>query len=354
MKEQSNTTMLEQIKTKIEARESITQNEAVWLFEQADSKLLQELSTQVRNRLHPSTEATYLIMAIVNYTNICVAKCDFCSFYRLPHQEGTYLLSFEAICEKIDALVELGGTMVAFNGGFHPKLTLQDYAELFRKIHSKYPQLSFFEMTVAEFMFACKKSKLSYDEGASILKEAGTQWITGGGAEVLSESFRQRHSPGKYHVDDYYRAQASILRSGLRSTATMVIGFDESLAERMDHLNQLRQFQNEQSNKLASFLCWVYKPENNELGGKEIALEEYLRWLAVCRIFLDNFTHIRTSVLTKNEDALRGLNYGANDFDLPIEDEVTQKAGSKISLDFPAILAHAQKAGFTTQLRPPL
>ncbi|MCY4380376.1 MAG: radical SAM protein, partial [Proteobacteria bacterium] len=177
------------------------------LYQNGSTKDLQDCAQIIRSRFHHPKVATFLKMAIVNYTNICVAKCDYCAFYRLPHQKGTYLLSFEQITAKIDALLTLGGTMVAFNGGFHPGLKIFDYAELFGKVHSKYPDIGFYEMTIAEFMFSCKRSRLSYEEGALILQKAGTEWITGGGAEILVDSFRQRHSPGKYQVQDYYQAQ---------------------------------------------------------------------------------------------------------------------------------------------------
>ncbi len=341
--------------TKLAAGLPLDRDDARYLYESASDEQLKRLATATRARFHPKDRATYIMMAIVNYTNICVAKCDYCSFYRLPHQSGTYLLSFEEVCKKVDELVSLGGKLVSFNGGFHPKLKLTDYAELFSKIRQRYgTSLEFFEMTVAEFMFSCKLSKLSYEQGATLLRDAGTRWITGGGAEILDDSFRKRHSPGKYTVEDYFKAQSAILAAGMGSTATMVIGFDETLDERLNHLERLRRFQDENAGGLASFLCWTYKPWNNELGGKEVSTAEYLRWLAVSRLFLHNFRHIRTSVLTRNEGALDGLNYGADDFDLPTEDEVTQKAGATISHDFQRILEAARRQGFEPVLRAPL
>lgn len=337
---------LSAIEAKVLREERLSREDAAFLFEHASTAELSRLSGIARARFHPTDDVTYLIMAIVNYTNVCVAKCDYCSFYRLPEAPDTYLLSFEQVCEKVDALKAHGGSLVGFNGGFHPELRISDYAELFGKIHARYPELEFFEMTVAEFMFACKVSKISYDEGAKVLKDAGTRWVTGGGAEVLDEDFRKRHSPGKYKVSDYYKAQRAILNAQIGSTATMVIGFGEPLSERLNHLEGLRAFQDEMNGGLASFLCWTYKAFNNDLGGTEVSNEEYLRWLAVCRLYLDNFVHIRTSVLTKNESALDGLRFGANDFDLPTEDEVTQKAGAEVSLDFARILGHAEKLGF--------
>lgn len=345
----------QEITGKVTQGQRVSAEDAKWLWQNATDLQLQDLATAVKRRFHPDLDqATYLKMAIVNYTNICVAKCDYCSFFRLPHQEGTYLLNKEQVFEKIDQLLEFGGNLVAFNGGFHPKLRIHDYAELFSAVHKRYPDLTFYEMTVAEFIFACRVSKVSLREGAEILKKAGTQWVTGGGAEIMADSFRMRHSPGKFKVEEYYQGQQAILDSGLGSTATMVIGFDETIEERFTHLERLREFQSSQSeNPLASFLCWTYKPWNNEFGGKEIETKEYLRWMAICRIYLDNFENIRTSVLTKNKDALLGLLHGANDFDLPTEDEVTQKAGAEISHEFEEVLEAAKDIGITPKLREP-
>lgn len=345
--------MLDAIQSAIDAREPITRDHARWLFERADDDTLAGLATRARAHWHAPDRATWLVMAIVNYTNVCVAKCDYCAFYALPGAAGGYLLSEDQVFERIDALIALGGTLVAFNGGFHPKLRITDYAELFEACHARYPGVTFYETTVAEFMFACKVSKVDYDEGARILAAAGTQWITGGGAEVLDDDFRRRHSPLKYKVEDYYAAQTAIVRAGIGSTATMVIGFDETLDERLNHLERLRRFQDEVGG-LPSFLCWTYKPGNTELGGAEITTQEYLRWLAVCRIYLHNIAHIRTSVLTQNEGALRGLRFGADDFDIPTEDEVTQKAGAHIHHDFQHILEAARAEGFEPVHREPL
>ncbi len=343
---------LTEISKKITEGKRISEDEAAFLFLDASDDVLQKLATACRNRFHDEKKATYLKMAIINYTNVCIAACDYCAFYRLPHAKDTYLLTQEEIFQKIDQLLNLGGTLVGFNGGFHPKLKLQDYANIFKSVREKYgDQIEFYGMTVAEFMFACKISKISYQDGAKLLLDNGSRWVTGGGAEILDNQFRKRHSPGKYTVEDYYLAQRAIIESGLGSTATMVIGFDETLDERLSHLKQLREFQDSIKGAMPSFLCWTYKPFHTKLGGKEISTQEYLRWLAVCRIYLDNFKHIRTSVLTKNEEALLGLRYGADDFDLPTEDEVTQKAGATIEQDFERVLNAARGLGFLIEER---
>ncbi len=339
------------IEEKMSSDHPLSLLEARWLYEKASDESLRRWSSLRRGQFHHPEEATYLIMGIINFTNICVARCDYCSFYRLPGQKGGYLLEIPDIKRRIDSQVSLGGTMVGFNSGFHPGLTIDTYARIFEEIHQSYPDITFYDMTVAEFIFTCQVSKVSYEQGLQTLKNAGTRWITGGGAEVLAPSFRKRHSPKKFSVPEYYKAQRAILDAGVGSTATMVIGFDETLEERLEHLETLRDFQDSVTNPLVSFLCWTYKPWNNRLGGQEVSTKEYLRWLAVCRLYLHNFTHIRTSVLTKNEGALEGLRYGANDFDLPTEDEVTQKAGAQISLDFERILESCRQHGFKPQMR---
>jgi cyclic dehypoxanthinyl futalosine synthase len=256
---------------------------------------------------------------------------------------------------KIDELLALGGDLAAFNGGFNPALPLRYYCDLFAAIRARYGDaVEFYALTVAEFLYLADHAKLSLPEAAERLKAAGVRWVTGGGAEILTEAFRARHSKFKYTVAEYFDAQRAILAAGLKTTATMVIGFDETLDERLEHLQRTRDFQDE-TGGLASFLCWTFKPYftplGQQLGMVEISTAEYLRHLALSRIFLDNVARIRTSVLTQNERALEGLRYGADDFDLPVEDEVTQKAGATISLDFERILGYARGLGFQPEYR---
>ncbi len=345
---------LDRISSRVHAGERLSRHDATTLWHHASDEQLAELATVARARFHPPGKATWVVMAILNYTNVCVARCDYCAFYKFPGEEGTYLLSYEELCRRIDGVIALGGQLIGFNGGFHPDLSVDDYCTLFRRLHEHYgDRVAFYEMTIAEFMFVTKRSRMSYAESAQRFKEAGTRWITGGGAEILTDAFRLRHSPGKYRVEDYYDAQRAVLDAGIGSTATMVIGFDEDFEERMEHLERLRAFQDEVRGRLASFLCWTYKPGNTELGGGEVPTREYLRHLAICRLFLDNIVNIRASVLTRNEDAMLGLRFGANDFDLPTEDEVTQKAGATVSLDFEHILGAARRAGFEPVQRQP-
>ncbi len=345
------TSALHEIRAKVQGRDRISSADALWLWKNASDAELRELAMAVRGRFHAPDACTYMVMRIVNYTNVCVAQCDYCAFYKLPGQAGGYVLSQEEVFAKLDELLVLGGDLAAFNGGFNPHLPLDYYCELFAAIRVRYgDQLEFYALTIAEFMYLADHAKLDFAAAAERFKQAGVRWITGGGSEILTEDFRRRHSKFKYTVAQYFEAQKAIVDAGLKTTATMVVGFDETIEERIEHLESTRQFQDE-TNGLASFLCWTFKPYFTQIGGIEITTAEYLRHLALCRIYLDNIPRIRTSVLTQNERALEGLLCGADDFDLPIEDEVTQKAGATISLNFEKILNYARELGFTPTYR---
>jgi cyclic dehypoxanthinyl futalosine synthase len=326
-------------------------DEARALWEEASDEELKRLAQGVRARWHEPDRATYMVMRIINYTNVCVAQCDYCAFYVLPNQDGGYVLSRDEVFAKIDELVKFGGDLVAFNGGFNPRLPLDYYCDLFSSVRERYgDRIEFYALTIAEFVFLADRAGLSYAEAAARLRDAGVYWVTGGGSEILTEDFRARHAKWKYTVADYFEAQRAIVESGMKTTATMVIGFDETLDERLEHLQRTRDFQDE-TGGLFSFLCWTYKPYGTAFGGREIAPREYWRHIALSRIFVDNLEHIRTSVLTQNEDAFRALDYGADDFDLPIEDEVTQKAGARIDLDLEGLLAIPRALGYRVEYR---
>jgi cyclic dehypoxanthinyl futalosine synthase len=328
----------------------ISIDEARELWQAPDDELIR-LAQGVRARWHEPKHATYMVMRIINYTNVCVAQCDYCAFYVLPNQDGGYVLSRDEVFTKIDELVEFGGDLVAFNGGFNPRLPLDYYCDLFAAVRERYgDRVEFYALTIAEFLYLADHAGLSYSDAAARLRDSGVHWVTGGGSEILTEDFRKRHAKFKYTVREYFDAQRAIVESGMRTTATMVIGFDETLDERLEHLQRTRDFQDE-TGGLFSFLCWTYKPYGTAFGGREINAREYWRWIALSRIFLDNVEHIRTSVLTQNEEAFRALDYGADDFDLPIEDEVTQKAGARIDLDLAGLLAIPRKLGYTVAYR---
>ena len=197
-----------------------------------------------RARWHEPDHATYMVMRIINYTNVCVAQCDYCAFYVLPNQEGGYVLDRSEVFAKIDELLDLGGDLVGFNGGFNPKLPLDYYCDLFAAVRERYgDRVEFYALTVAEFLYLADRAGLSHAEAAGRLRDAGVHWVTGGGSEILTEDFRKRHAKFKYTVAEFFDAQRAIVESGMRTTATMVIGFDETLDERLEHLQRTRDFQ---------------------------------------------------------------------------------------------------------------
>jgi cyclic dehypoxanthinyl futalosine synthase len=330
-------------------RISVDEARDLWLHASDDE--LKGLASDVRARYHEPKHATYMVMRIINYTNVCVAQCDYCAFYVLPNRPGGYVLSREDVFAKIDELLDFGGDLVGFNGGFNPKLPLDYYCDLFASVRERYgDRVEFYALTIAEFVFLADRARLPYAEAAARLRDAGVHWITGGGSEILTEDFRRRHAKWKYTVRDYFDGQRAIVESGMKTTATMVIGFDETLEERLEHLQRTREFQDE-TGGLFSFLCWTYKPYGTAFGGTEISAREYRRHIALSRIFLDNVKHVRTSVLTQNEDAFLALDFGADDFDLPIEDEVTQKAGARIDRDLASLLDVPRSLGYTVEYR---
>ncbi len=347
---------LAEVAATVESGGRIRPADAALLWREAPDDELMRLAGSVRARYHDPGRATYMVMRIINYTNVCVAKCDYCAFYVLPNQDGGYVLSHAEVFAKIDELLELGGDLVAFNGGFNPKLPLAYYAELFAAVRARYgDRVEFYALTVAEFLYLADRAGLGYAEAAAALREAGVHWVTGGGSEILTEDFRRRHARFKYTVREYLEAQRAIVEAGLKTTATMVIGFDETLEERLEHLERTRAFQDgclaHGLEGLFSYLCWTYKPYGTAFGGREIAPEEYHRHIALSRIYLDNVRHVRTSVLTQNEEAFRALDFGADDFDLPLEDEVTEKAGARIDRDLAALLEIPRTLGYEVSYR---
>lgn len=356
LKDHPKTSSLADVSRRVEAGERISVADAAVLWREASDDELRRLAALARARFHAPDCATYMVMRIINYTNVCVAQCDFCAFYVLPNQDGGYVLGREDVFSKIDELLEVGGDLVAFNGGFNPKLPLHYYCDLFAAVRVRYgSRVEFYALTVAELMYLADRAQLSFADTAARLRDSGVHWVTGGGSEILTEDFRKRHAKFKYTVAGYLQAQRAIVEQGLRTTATMVIGFDETLEERLEHLQRTRDFQDsclrDGLDGVFSFLPWTYKPYGTAFAGDEISPREYHRHVALSRIFLDNVRHIRTSVLTQNEDAFHALDYGADDFDLPIEDEVTQKAGATIDLDLERLLDIPRRMGYRVEYR---
>lgn len=318
-----------------------------------DPELLRLRAHEKRCEYCREEEATYLIMRIVSYTNICVANCSYCAFYRRPNDPEGYVLSNEAIFQKIDALRALGGTLVAMEGGFHPKLKIDHYENLFSVVRERYGDaIEIYGPTIVEMIFIARNSRISLEEALVTLKKAGLRWIPGGGAEILTEKWRKNLSPRKYSVREYLDGMELAQSLGYGTTATMVIGFGETWEDRLEHLEHLRTLQNK-TGGFTSFLLWTYQSDHTALGGSRISNEEYLKAVAISRLMLDNISVIRASFITQGSQGPLALKWGASDFDIALEDQVTQKAGVTLESNVEKVLTWVRDAGIIPHKREP-
>lgn len=333
----------------------LTDAAALELFQHADLPTLRQMATEAKWHHHPAPDAhaTYVIMRIVSLTNVCVADCAYCAFYRHLGDKDAYVLTHDQVFAKVDDLIARGGTMVAMEGGFHPKLKVEHYEDLFRAMRARYGDaIEIYGPTIVEAIWIAKSSKISLEECLKRLMAAGLRWIPGGGAEILTDDWRRKLSPNKYSVADYIDGMRTAQTLGMGTTATMVIGFGEDHAARVEHLQHIRNLQDE-TGGFTSFLCWTYQSVNTALGGDVTGNDDYLRTMAVSRLYLDTIPHLRASVLTQHENGPEALLYGANDFDIPLEDQVTQLAGATIEQDSEQVLNWVRARGLSPTRRPP-
>lgn len=325
----------------------LTDDEALILFQSAPLKDLQTMAHDRRCQVVSEKEATYIIMRIVSVTNICMANCKYCAFYRRPGDADGYTLSHEEIFKKIDELLARGGNLVAMEGGFNPALKIAHYENLFRAVRQRYGnRIEIYGPTSVEVLFIARNSKIPLTEALDRLKKSGLRWIPGGGAEILTPEWRKKLSPKKYSVEQYLETMETAQKTGFGTTGTMVIGFGEPHEARVEHLRRLRDLQ-DKTGGFASFLCWTYQSPNTELGGPITPNDDYLRTIAIARLYLDNIRRIRASVLTQGQGGILALRSGADDFDIALEDQVTQKAGTQIEDNVKRILTWVRQLGMT-------
>jgi cyclic dehypoxanthinyl futalosine synthase len=331
----------------------MTDGEALALFRGAPLDDICARAHAVRSQFLPGDEATYTIMRIVSYTNICVADCTYCAFYRRPNQPGGYTLSHEDIFAKIDELRDCDGGLVAMEGGFNPYLRVEDYEAMFHAVRDRYGDtIEIYGPTIVEILFIARVSKISPADVLRRLFDAGLYWIPGGGAEILTDTWRRKLSPKKYTVREYLDAMRLAQSLGFGTTATMVIGFGENAEARIEHLRHVRALQDE-TGGFASFLLWTYQSDNTSLGGNVTTNDDYLRTVAIARLYLDNIPVIRASFLTQHAAGPQALRAGAHDFDIPLEDQVTQLAGATIERNVEQVLQWVHDAGMTPIKRQP-
>ena len=304
--------------------------DAVALLESHDLAAIGRAADAVTRRLHPEPYRTYNIDRNINYTNICTAVCDFCAFYRGPRSPEGYVLDRDVILTKIEETVALGGDQILMQGGMHPTLPLEWYEDLLRDIKAHFPQVNVHGFSPPEIHAFTKVSKRPLPEVLGRLARAGLGSLPGGGGEILVDRVRAAITRGKAMTEDWLEVSRQWHLLGGRSTATMMYGHVETLGERVEHLDRLRQLQDE-TGGFTAFICWSFQPDNTQMDDIPPAgAFEYLKTQAVARLYLDNFANIQSSWVTQGREIGQlALLYGANDMgSLMIEENVVSAAGT--------------------------
>lgn len=335
------------------AGERITADEGLMLLQSHDLAAIGSAADQVARRLHPENVRTYNIDRNINYTNVCTAVCHFCAFYRGPKSDEGYVLSTEQVLEKIGETVELGGNQILMQGGLHPKFKLEWYEDLLRSIKSEFPEVNIHAFSPPEFHHFTKVNNLSIEEVLRRLKEAGLGSIPGGGAEILVDRVRSELTRGKVMTDDWLNVMRVWHKMGGKSTATMMFGHVETLKERIEHLERLRQLQDE-TGGFTAFICWTFQPDNTDLSDVPASGSfEYLKTQAIARLYLDNFPNIQSSWVTQGlKIGQLAMLFGANDMgSLMIEENVVAEAGTVHYLSLDQIRDSIEELGFEARQR---
>jgi len=351
-------TLLDQAVSRVRDGARVDAAEALALYQQAPLPLLGELANAIRRRRHPDPIVTYIIDRNVNYTNVCVARCAFCAFYRPVGSGEGYVLAFDEIHRKIEETIELGGGQLLLQGGHNPDVPLGWYEDLFRGVKQRWPSFRLHALSPPEVLHISRLSKLPVPAVIERLIAAGLDSIPGGGAEILVDRARKlMNCYSKASADEWIGTMRHAHLAGLRTTATMMYGSVETEAERIEHMLRLRALQDE-TGGFTAFIAWSFQPSNTELGAHEAASVEatgvdYLRTLATARIVLDNFDNLQSSWVTQGGKVGQlSLFYGANDMgSVMIEENVVRAAGASYCMDEVEIVRNVENAGFTAKRR---
>ena len=296
---------------------------------------------------------TYIVDRNINYTNVCNVYCKFCAFYRTEKDEDHYVLTREQFDQKLDELSAAGGVQILMQGGHHPKLSFDWYIDLLAHIREKYPQINIHGFSPPEFQHFAETFGMPLREVIARFKEAGLGSIPGGGGEILVDSVRQRIAPLKCKTDQWLEVMQVAHELGLNSSATMMFGHVETIADRVEHLQRLRD-QQDATGGFTAFICWTFQPQHTVLKVEHpTGAAEYLRTQALARIFLDNFPNIQSSWVTQGPQIGQiALKYGANDFgSVMMEENVVSSAGTTFRLDAGQIEALIRDAGYEPRRR---
>ena len=331
----------------------LTCDDALTLLESSDLPAIGKAAHAVSLRMHPESFRTYNIDRNINYTNVCTAVCDFCAFYRTPKSQEGYVLERSVLLEKIRETVELGGNQILLQGGLHPNFKLEWYEEMLQDIKKHFPEVNIHGFSPPELYHFTKVNKLSIETVLERLKVAGLGSIPGGGAEILVDRVRSAITRGKVMTDDWLNVMRVWHRMGGNSSATMMFGHAETLAERVEHLDRIRALQDE-THGFTAFICWTFQPDNTQMSHIPPAGSfEYLKTQAVARLFLDNVPNIQSSWVTQGlKIGQLALLFGANDMgSLMLEENVVAEAGTVHFLTLDQIRDAISELGFTPRQR---
>jgi cyclic dehypoxanthinyl futalosine synthase len=295
---------------------------------------------------------TYIIDRNINYTNVCNVYCKFCAFYRTEKDEDHYVLNLEQLDQKLDELTAIGGIQILLQGGHHPKLDLDWYLAMLSHIREKYPHVNIHGFSPPEFCHFAEVFGMPVREVLAKFKEAGLGSVPGGGGEILVDRVRQRIAPLKANTEQWLGVMRDAHALGLRSSATMMFGHVETIDDRIEHLQRLRDLQDE-TGGFTAFICWTFQPEHTKLRAEPVGSSEYLRMQALSRIYLDNIENLQSSWVTQGPRIGQvALKYGANDFgSVMMEENVVSSAGTTFRLNKETIESLIKVAGYEPRRR---
>lgn len=347
-------TAIDHILDKALKGERVNLEETIALFESSEIEKMGHVANILMERRHPEPVTTFVIGRNVNYTNICDVYCRFCAFYRRPGSEEGYVLPTETILQKIQETIDVGGTEILMQGGTNPNLPFSYYTDLLKEIKAHFPDITMHSFSPAEIMKMKEVSDgLSLEEVLRQIHAAGLDSLPGGGAEILDDRTRRKISRLKGSWRDWMDVMQTAHKIGMNTTATMVIGFGESMEERALHLMRVREAQDEciqnqyPSEGFLAFIPWTFQPDNTNLKKERQTPEAYLKTVAISRIVLDNIKNLQSSWVTMGPEVGKlSLQYGCNDFgSTMIEENVVSSAGATYKVNIEAILSIIREAG---------
>lgn len=337
---------------KVHDGERLDGADALVLMRHPDITAVGQLADEMRARLHPHGEVTYIVDRNINYTNVCVTLCKFCAFYRRPGDPEGYAHPLETILEKIRETKALGGTQILLQGGHHPDYNIERYEALFRGIKEGEP-IHIHGLSPSEVLHCAKVSKLPLEDVLARMAAAGLDSIPGGGGEILVDRVRKIISPLKTKSDEWLGVMGAAHRQGLRTTATMMFGHVETLEERVEHMSRVRDLQDETAG-FTAFIGWTFQAPHTQMADVPmVGGYDYLRTAAVSRLFIDNIENFQASFVTQGLDlGAVGLTYGMNDLgSVMIEENVVSAANCECLVEISEMEKHISAAGFTPRRR---